>query len=150
MGKGKIVAVDTWLGAIEFWTKHIKGKNDKTRNLYLRNGYPSIYYNFLSNVVHKNVTDQVVPFPVPSLLAADFFKRNKIKAEIIHIDASHEYQDVKADLNAWEKNVKPGGIIFGDDYNSYWKGVVKAVDEFVAADTKRNLVLDKNKWIVKV
>lgn len=148
--KGTIVSVDTWLGAIEFWTKHIRGSNDATRDLKLRNGYPSIYYNFLSNVVHKNVTRQVVPFPVPSLLAADFFKRKNIKADIVHIDASHEYQDVKADLDAWVHNVRSGGIIFGDDYNEYWPGVVKAVDEFVAADSKRSMRIDGNKWILKV
>ena len=77
LGKGKIVAVDTWLGAIEFWTKHILGPKDKTRDLKWENGYPSIYYNFLSNVVHQNVTNQVIPFPVPSSLAAEYFRKKK-------------------------------------------------------------------------
>ena len=148
IGSGKIVAVDTWLGAIEFWTKHILGPNDKSRDLKLVNGYPSIYYTFLSNVVHEKVQEQVVPMPVPSLLAADFFRRKQLQADIVHIDASHEYSDVVGDLNAWSTIVRKGGVIMGDDYNNFWKGVMKAVDEFVASDPSRKLKLQGNKWVI--
>lgn len=149
-GSGTIVAVDTWLGAIEFWTKHMKGPTDSTRDLKWVNGYPSVYYDFLSNVVHANVTKQVVPFPAPSTLAATFFKRKGIRAEIVHIDASHEYEDVATDLRVWSEVLATNGVLFGDDYNPYWRGVVRAIDEFVAADSKRKLHRSGNKWLVSI
>ena len=36
----------------------------------------------------------------------------------------------------------------GDDYNSFWPGVVKAVNEFVAVDPRRKLKLRGNTWVI--
>ena len=45
-------AVDTWLGAIEFWNRRIsRGKHDQSRDLELVNGYPTTFHTFLSNMV---------------------------------------------------------------------------------------------------
>jgi len=57
----KITCVDTWLGALEFWSKNSQTPD---RNLLLKNGYPQIYYQFLSNVVHNKVEDIITPFPI--------------------------------------------------------------------------------------
>ena len=53
----------------------------------------------------------------------------------IYIDADHEYEAVKADLEAWFPKVRNGGIISGHDYVKYESeesifGVIEAVDEF--------------------
>src|SRR4051812_30139699 len=62
----KIYCVDTWLGSVEFWTR----LNDTPeRDLMLRHGYPQIYYQFLSNVVHNNLQDVIIPVPMPSTVA---------------------------------------------------------------------------------
>lgn len=53
------------------------------------------------------------------------------------IDASHEYEDVKKDLEAWLPKVKSGGILAGHDYDRVWQGVIKAVDEVIG---KENIV----------
>ena len=59
--------------------------------------------------------------------------------DFVYIDASHDYNNVKNDLNAWYPKVKTGGVVSGHDYaNGTWeypKGFVmlevkKAVDEF--------------------
>jgi predicted O-methyltransferase YrrM len=50
------------------------------------------------------------------------------------IDASHEYNDVKADLIAWLPKVKKGGILAGHDYDRAWQGVISAVDEVIGKD----------------
>jgi len=55
--------------------------------------------------------------------------------DFVFIDAAHDYQSVKDDLNAWHKKVRKGGIMSGHDYyesRSGMLGVIKAVDEFVA------------------
>ena len=126
IGDCKITTVDTWLGALEFIDS-----NNGDHNLMKKNGYPQVYYQFLSNVVHNEVQEYINPFPSTSLIAARYFQKNDIKADLIYIDGSHEYEDVIADLKSYWPLVNNGGIMFGDDYDEkQWPGVVKAVDEF--------------------
>lgn len=47
--------------------------------------------------------------------------------DAVFIDASHEYEDVKADIAAWLPKVKPGGILAGHDIDE--AGVLRAVKE---------------------
>jgi hypothetical protein len=49
--------------------------------------------------------------------------------EFVFIDAGHDYESVKKDLNAWYPKVKLGGTIAGHDYH-YDCGVYPAVNEF--------------------
>lgn len=50
--------------------------------------------------------------------------------DFVFVDASHDYESVIADLRAWYKKVKHGGIFAGDDYQPSWPGVIQAVNEF--------------------
>ena len=95
IGDCKITTVDTWLGALEFI-----GSDKGDHNLMKKNGYPQVYYQFLSNVVHNEVQEYINPFPSTSLIAARYFEKNDIKADLIYIDGSHDYEDVIADLNS--------------------------------------------------
>jgi predicted O-methyltransferase YrrM len=123
----KIVCVDTWLGALEFWTD----QNDPTRYraLELTHGYPTVYRRFLANVLHRGQQDRIIPFPQTSLIAARWFARREEKLPFVYLDASHDYDDVLADLRAWWPLIAPGGVLFGDDYGT-WEGVRLAVECF--------------------
>ena len=62
----------------------------------------------------------------------------QVLADLIHIDAAHEYPDVKEDIALYWPLLAPGGILLGDDYipgpgppGPGWPGVVQAVEEFV-------------------
>jgi len=125
----RILAVDTWLGSPEFWTTDI---NDPMRgvSLNLVNGYPSVFYTFTKNVKYFGHDDIVSPFSISSLQAADVLKYYGLKADLIYVDASHEYDAVKADMAAFWPLLNNGGIMLGDDYTACWPGVVKAVNEF--------------------
>lgn len=125
----QIVCVDTWLGATEF----VGSQPATKRYLHPKNGYPQVYYTFLSNVVRENLSHRIVPFPQTSTNAARFFKKANIKADLIYIDGSHEYEDVLADLYAWGDVLSEDGIMFGDDYCPYWSGVIDAVDQYADA-----------------
>ena len=48
--------------------------------------------------------------------------------DFVFIDASHDYQSVVQDIQAWLPKVKPGGILAGHDYTAAFPGVVEAVD----------------------
>lgn len=54
----------------------------------------------------------------------------------VYIDGDHSYDGVKADLEAYYRTVKPGGLMAGDDYGHvgswFEDGVTRAVDEFAA------------------
>lgn len=130
----KITCVDTWLGALEFWGSM---KETSERNLLLKNGYPQIYFQFLSNVVHQGMQDIILPFPNTSFIAAKYFKESKITAELIYIDASHEYEDVLSDCREYWGIVSPGGKMFGDDWA--WASVRTAVEKF-AEENKLSII----------
>jgi predicted O-methyltransferase YrrM len=62
-----------------------------------------------------------------SLEAAGLYKDNSL--DFVLLDASHTYEDVKADIQAWLPKIKSGGILAGDDYHVSWPGVINAVNE---------------------
>jgi hypothetical protein len=142
----KIHCVDTWLGAIEFWTS---GKNSSERKLIQLNGYPQVYYQFLSNVVHNNLQDVILPFPNTSENGYRYFKYNNVTAQMIYIDASHEEDDVYKDLNNYYELLENNGIMFGDDYQKDWPGVINSVNRFVQEKNIELEIIDNNFWILK-
>ena len=105
--------VDNWRGSIEH-------KNIEEANLYktfVDNMKPlENYYK----IIKKNSIDAAAQFEDNSL-------------DFVFIDASHEYEDVKKDINAWLPKVKKNGILAGHDYYvdeyDYFPGVKKAVNE---------------------
>lgn len=141
----KIVCVDTWLGALEFW-HGLEGTPE--RDLLLKNGYPQIYYQFLSNVVHMGVQKHIQPFPTTSLIAARYFVKTETLADLIYIDASHDYEDVLLDLEAYWPVLRPGGVIFGDDFKT-WPSVAKAVRTFARQKRLEVELRENNFWILR-
>ena len=49
--------------------------------------------------------------------------------DFVFIDAAHDYESVKKDINTWYPKIKNGGIIAGHDYHNNC-GVLPAVNEF--------------------
>jgi len=47
--------------------------------------------------------------------------------DFVYIDALHEYEPVRSDIDAWLPKVRPGGAMGGHDYD--WPSVRRAVDE---------------------
>ena len=122
----QFISVDTWLGSnTEIWL------NPALRpSLLLRHGYPRMFYQFLRNMQHVGILDDVFPLPMTSTSAAHLLKRIGIQADAIYIDAGHHEEEVLLDLRLYEEVLRPGGILFGDDYHESWSGVVRAVDRF--------------------
>jgi len=109
----KLDCVDTWEGSPE----HYETDAIKTYTLYdqfLRNTEP------ISHML-THIRDY-------SVNASKLYEDESL--DFVFIDAAHDYQNVKNDINAWFPKVKKGGIIAGHDYVEGWHDVVKAVDEF--------------------
>lgn len=51
------------------------------------------------------------------------------EADVIFLDASHDYASVKQDIDLWWPKVKQGGYLVMHDYNHKWPGVMRAVAE---------------------
>lgn len=134
----KIYCVDTWLGSEEFWTNL---KDTKERDLKLINGYPSIYYQFISNVINNNAQDYIIPVPNTSKIGAEILRFMNVIADVIYIDASHDEESVLNDNRYFLPLLKKGGIMFGDDYGL--PGVKKAVDA-IYPEIK---IIENNYWI---
>lgn len=77
---------------------------------------------FNDNVNSCGLSNYVTPMKMHSLDAAKKWDR---PIDILFIDGSHEYEDVKADFFAFYPFVKPGGIIALHDIRGMWTGVIK-------------------------
>lgn len=127
---GTVIAVDTWLGAVDHWADA-----DLFAELATEHGYPSLYRTFLANVLHEGLADRVVPLPLDSVNAAELMRLRGVSADVIHLDAGHEEASVAADLRAWWPVLRPGGLFVADDYDRLggrFPGVTRAVDAFCA------------------
>lgn len=70
----------------------------------------------------------------------------------IYVDASHFYDDVKVDLEAFWPKLKRGGYIAGDDYDrrGIWEhGVTRAVDEFIASGVPQKIRLHNHQFLLR-
>ena len=106
-------------------------KNDQLFELFLDNISPIKEH---LNVIRK-----------PSTEAAKTFEDGSL--DFVFIDACHEYQDVKDDIESWIDKIKPGGVIAGHDY--LHPDVKQAVDEFFGdCVIFRNPM--ENCWIIHV
>jgi len=61
-----------------------------------------------------------------TVLASEYFGDQTL--DFIFVDADHRYEAVCADLDAWIGKVRPGGSVYGHDWNEIeFPGVVNAV-----------------------
>lgn len=141
----KIYCVDTWLGALEFMggPGSITSNGDHSRDLQPRDGYPQVYYTFLQNIKDHGVDDIIIPVPQTSLIAARWFKKHGITAELVYLDASHDAEDVELDV----KNYLPicTNTLFGDDYLNRDYTVKDGVLAVLPEESIQ--VIDKNFWV---
>jgi SAM-dependent methyltransferase len=141
---GMVVAVDTFLGSPEHWNRE---RPDKIyTSLRLRHGYPGLYWQFLSNILHAGMRERVVPLAQTSENAALILKRAGVKADLVHIDAAHEYEPVLRDARLYWDLLAPGGVLVGDDYT--WPQVARAAQDF-AASIGQPLEVREPKWILR-
>ena len=116
-----------------------------------RHGYPTVYYQFLANVLYAGLQDYIVPLPNTSGIAARFLEKLKIQADLIYIDGSHDEEDVYADLASYWKLLRPTGVLIGDDWGAGQMefGVICAVNRFMTKERQLKVQVWDNKWFVQ-
>lgn len=145
MAGGILYCIDTWNGSIvEQETNHASAKWKEGDHAF---------YEFLQNNLDLIQSGKLIPFRMSSKNASDFFKEKGIKADMIFIDAGHEYSEVRTDIDCWKDVLSEDGIFCGHDFNA-WAGVNQAVLEktnqfYVGVGTtiwycsKKDIKLDK-------
>jgi predicted O-methyltransferase YrrM len=81
--------------------------------------------NFKSIELHQGLSHDI----------ADSFEDDTF--DFIYIDGSHNYENVKRDIQLYLPKLRKGGVIAGHDYyEKEWPGVVQAVNESVGKPDK--------------
>lgn len=137
----RIICVDTWLGSVEHlleaqWHPSLRRKN----------GYPQLYFTFLTNVIASELTDVIIPLSMDTGNAAQFLRVKGIHPDLIYIDGAHDYNSVLNDLNLFWDILKDTGILIGDDYIN-WPEVTRAANDF-AKQVGRPIVGRPAKFVI--
>jgi predicted O-methyltransferase YrrM len=96
---GVVYAVDHWKGS----TEHQPVDEEK------------LYQMFVDQMAPYISSGKVIPIRMDSPAAAAQLASQGITFDMVFIDASHEYEAVCADINAWKPLIKPGGLFCGHD-----------------------------------
>src|SRR5215472_4870223 len=73
-----VLCVDTWLGSNEsLWTVP-----EWRKMLRLEHGYPTVYRQFLANIIHSGLTETIFPLPMTSISAAELLAKFAIQADL--------------------------------------------------------------------
>jgi len=111
---GTLLCVDPWCGDINMWLlDNFAGTMRKT------DGNPAIYYYFMNNMFNNGLTETVVPFRVTSVVAARTLKVLNYVIDFAYLDSAHECGETFLELSLYFDILKPGGVLFGDDYSMF-------------------------------
>lgn len=113
---GKVYAVDHWKGSIEH-------QDPRRTDVYFL--LPTLYEQFLSNIIHLGLTDKIIPVKMTTVEAALALK---INPDLVYVDASHDELSVYEDIKNWYAKLARNGILCGDDW--CWETVQRAVKRF--------------------
>lgn len=116
---GSVWAVDHWLGSEE----HREMMKSKSPDWL----YSTFYMNLIDHIgVYK-----VFPKRMSSVDMAAKFRRalDRPVFDMVFIDASHDFESVKADIESWRPLVVLGGLLCGHDAG--FPPVARAVQTFV-------------------
>lgn len=123
-----VIAIDPWMSNVGGITNKVdmctifdmfKDKVKDCKNLTIMQGFS---YNQCVKIKNKSV-------------------------DMVYIDGSHKYIDVKCDIANYLPKIKSGGIISGHDYCNKFPGVMKAVEEMLGMPFK---CYPDTSWLDKV
>jgi predicted O-methyltransferase YrrM len=142
----KFIEIGSWLGQsatymaveiansnkdIDFYCVDLWDSNKEYEN------EPAVVQNVFFETFIKNiepVKNFIKPIKSASLDAALQFEDEYF--DFIFIDAAHDYENVKKDLQAWYPKLKKGGLFAGHDFEFTHMGVMRAVTEWSDLNSK--------------
>lgn len=138
---GKVYAIDHWLGT---WLPN--RPNQAEYDSFL----PTLYEQFLSNVIHQGLSYTIIPWKMTTTEAAHKMQGEEISIDLIYIDAAHDEKSVYEDLSNWYPLVRKGGVICGDDWSYVARNgypVRKAIYRFIKENGLKLQIARNNFWM---
>ncbi|MFQ6637108.1 hypothetical protein Gotur_013152 [Gossypium turneri] len=125
------------------------GFRDRFKDIKDINGDVLLLQQFMQNVVYFNATGSVLPVPFSTRSGLEKLCEWGIMADILEIDAGHDFISAWGDINGAYRILKPGGVIFGHDYFTAADnhGVRRAVNLF-AQINHLNIRTDGQHWVI--
>jgi predicted O-methyltransferase YrrM len=122
----RVIAIDPWIA------DPAPANGDPTREDYKAWDFAKIEREFWENV--GDAKDRCSMWRMTSAEAASKFYHQwpwpptiAEKADLVFIDALHDYESVLQDFRLWWPHVRVGGLIATHDFNHKWPGVERAV-----------------------
>lgn len=136
----RIVCVDTFLGGPEHWL--LPGAIE---TLHRKNGQPTILNGFLANTIARGNADRVFPLCLDSTASSYVLSHFGFKADLIFVDAAHDYEAVVKDVMNYYPLLSTEGVMFGDDYQH--KPLADAVHD-CARKLGLEVLVHSRKWVL--
>jgi len=168
----EIICIDPFCGDVNMWCweKELL-QNNKWKFLNLKDGKPTIYNRFLSNIIYTQNQNIILPIQCTSLIGVDLIKRlfqeKRISSlpSFIYLDSAHLEEETFLELKKCYSLLNNNGILFGDDWN--WDSVRNDVIKFsshINIDLKKTInisnklknshiyenkiIIYENQWII--
>lgn len=125
------------------------GFRDRFKDINIINGDVMLLQQFMQNVVYFNATESVLPVPFSTGSGLEKLCEWGITAELIEIDAGHDFISAWGDINRAYRILRPGGVIFGHDYFTAAdnRGVRRAVNLFAQMNNFK-IQTDGQHWVI--
>jgi predicted O-methyltransferase YrrM len=133
-----LLCIDTWLGGLEHW-------HELREMMHIEYGRPTVYEQFMANIIAANLTRHVIPFSTTSILGARFLLGKKVYPQLIFLDSAHLQGETYVELELYWLLLQPGGILLGDDWS--WPPVRCDVLRFTQV-TGLNYTVVGNLWYI--
>lgn len=138
-----VMCLDTWLGSLEMWERPT-GEWSR-EGLFVKDGLPSVFATFRSNIRRAGYGDRVIAIPLDSAQGLELLSRHGVVADVIYVDAAHDFanalRDIRQALNLINTE-NPRSLVLCDDFMPQWAGVREAV--FVSAHETGSTIMLKH------
>ncbi len=131
-GRGVIVEIGSWKGK-STTCLGLGSKAGRRVPIYAVDPHADYRFGeFKENMERAGIAELVTPVASTSQAKADEFHE---PIELLFIDGSHEYEDVKADFDQWVPKVVEGGTVAVHD-TTLWEGPKRVVEDNVYRSTQ--------------
>jgi hypothetical protein len=124
----RVITVDPFSGGYDF-SDHISAMFMDHKLKYGADTFPPLWAKALAFEAGSRFGNRYANFNMFSHEGADYFPPHSI--DTVFIDGDHTKVGVEKDIYSWRRVVKQGRVLLFNDYSqTYWPGVVEAVNNF--------------------
>jgi hypothetical protein len=62
---------------------------------------PTVYYQFIANIIEQNLTDLILPVSMSSIIGARFLQTYQFRPQLIYLDSAHEQGETLIELSLY-------------------------------------------------